>query len=48
MCLVCMCMCEHMCVMCVKELFDEKFGMFIYNKDTHYFWFNPDSLESMV
>ncbi len=28
----------------VKELFDEKFGMFQYYEDTRMYWFNPDTL----
>ncbi|ETO34844.1 ubiquitin protein ligase [Reticulomyxa filosa] len=30
----------------IKELFDPKFGMFIYNQSTQTYWFNRDSIDS--
>eukprot|EP01117_Protostelium_nocturnum_P015739 TRINITY_DN6123_c0_g1_i1.p1 TRINITY_DN6123_c0_g1~~TRINITY_DN6123_c0_g1_i1.p1 ORF type:complete len:719 (-),score=103.52 TRINITY_DN6123_c0_g1_i1:50-2206(-) len=29
----------------VREIFDEKYGMFIHNKETHSYWFNPNSTD---
>ncbi|KAJ5077046.1 e3 ubiquitin-protein ligase hectd2-related [Anaeramoeba ignava] len=30
----------------VRELFDPKYGMFTYDEETHFYWFNRDSLET--
>ncbi|OWF52883.1 ubiquitin-protein ligase E3A-like isoform X1 [Mizuhopecten yessoensis] len=30
----------------IEELFNPDFGMFTYNEDTHFFWFNPTSFEN--
>jgi hypothetical protein len=31
----------------VRELFDEKWGMFVYNEESNLCWFNPASLETI-
>jgi len=31
----------------VREIFDEKYGMFIHDHETHSYWFNGSNLESM-
>lgn len=32
----------------IAELFDANFGMFLYDEETHTYWFNKDSLESSM
>ena len=30
----------------IKQLFDPAFSMFIYDEEFHYYWINPNTLES--